>query len=111
MQPLEVLPQVLPVGVPRHVVHPRGGARVDRPIRRPKAIDINVMQQRGELCFLVLLRAIAHAIQRTWRATSGSASGTRFAGRVPLGRPPSLHRLRRRHADVVRQLRRYYAAV
>ena len=38
-------------------------------------------------------------------------SGTRFAGRVPLGRAPSLHRLRRRARGVVRRLRRYYGPV
>ena len=69
------------------------------------------MQQRGELHSLVLLSAIAHTIQRTWRAYPGSESGARFAGRIPLGRPPSLHRLRHQHASVVRQLRRYYATV
>ena len=54
---------------------------------------------------------LAHTIQLTWRAQSGSASGARFAGRVPLGQPPSLHHLRRRRRGVVRRLRRYYGTV
>ena len=49
--------------------------------------------------------------QRTERALPGSESGTRFAGRVPLGQPPSLHHLRPRHSGLVRRLRGYYGAV
>ena len=103
--------EVLPVGPPRHAVHPRGCPRVQRPVGRPEALDVDVMQERGEPCLLVQLRLPAHATKRTRRVLPGSASGTRFAGRVPLGRPPSLHRLRHRHAGVVRRLRRYYEAV
>jgi hypothetical protein len=56
-------------------------------------------------------RCFTHAIERTWRALPGSASGARFARRVPLGRSPSLHHLRPRHRGFVRQLRRYYGTV
>ena len=83
---------------PRHAVDPRRGVRANRPVRRPQAIDVDVVQERSEPRVLVLLCDSAHTIQRTWRALSGSASGTRFAGRVPLGQAPSLHRLRHRVA-------------
>ena len=48
----------------------------------------------------------AHATELTERALPGSGSGARFAGRVPLGWSPSLHRLRRPALGVVRQLHR-----
>jgi hypothetical protein len=101
----EILLQMLPLRVPRQPVHPAGGPRVQRPIGRPQAVDVDVVQERGEPCFPVLLCNSAHALQRTWRALPGSVSRARFAGRVPLGQPPSLHRLRRRNRGVVRRLR------
>jgi len=97
--------------LPGHAVHPQRGARTNRPVRRPQTVDIDVMQKRREPCLLVLLRDSAYTIQRTRHALFGSVSGTRFAGRVPLGQPPFLHRLRDRLRGVVRRLRRYYGAV
>ena len=44
-------------------------------------------------------------------AQSGAASGACFAGRVSLGRSPSLHHLRPRSPGLVRRLRRYYGTV
>jgi hypothetical protein len=111
VQVLEVALKILPVVVPRHAIHPRRGLRPKREVRRPQTVDIDVVQERREPCFLVLLCDLAHAIQRTWRALSGSASGARFAGRVPLGQPPFLSRLRGHLRGVVRRVRRYYGAV
>ena len=70
-----------------------------------------MVQQRREPCFLVLSCYLAHTVQRTWHAWPGTVSGTCFAGRVPLGQPPFLHRLRDRSPGLVRRLRRYYGAV
>ncbi len=111
MQVLEVALQVLPVVTPCHPVHPRRGLGLQRPIRRPQAFDINMVQQRDEPRFPVLLRHSAHAIQRTWHAHSGFAPGACFAARVPLGQPASLRRLRDRLRGVVRRPRQYYRAV
>src|SRR5450755_107242 len=69
------------------------------------------MEERGEPHVLVLPRHLAHTIQITGHAHSSSASGTCFAGRVSLGRSPSLHHLRRPALGVVRQFRRYYEIV
>src|SRR4051812_34175750 len=95
MQIAKIRFEICPVVRPRHAVHPRRGLRADRPIRRPQAIDIDVVQERGEPHILVLPRRSAHDSQITWRAGSGPESGARFPGRVSLGRSPSLHRLRR----------------
>ena len=72
--------EILPVLLPRHAVDPRRRLRLQRAVGRPQAIDVDVVQQRGEPHFLVLPCDSAHTIQRTWRARSGSVSGARFAG-------------------------------
>ena len=102
----EVSLQVQPVLVPRHAVDARRGFRPKREIRHPKAIDIDVVQERSELRVLILPRDPSHTCQRTRRALSGAVSGARFAGRVPLGQPPFLHHLRPRRSGLVRRLRR-----
>ena len=103
--------EILPVIRPRHAVHPRCGLRLQRPVGRPQAINIDMMQERGESCILVLPCDSAHAIQRTWRVLSGSESGTRFAVHVLLAQAAFLPRLRRRQASIVRRFRRYYGPV
>src|SRR5581483_637090 len=111
MQIAKVLLEIQPVLQPRDPVHPGRGLRVQRPIGLPEAIDVNVVQQRGEPCSLVLLCDSTHAIERTWRALPGSESGARFARSVPLAQAPSLHHLRGRLRGVVRRLHRYYEPV
>jgi hypothetical protein len=103
--------EIQPVVRPRHTINPRSGLRPKRQVRRPETINVDMMQERGELRILVLLRRSAHTIQVTGHAHPGSESGTCFAGRVPLGRSSSLHHLRRPALGVVRQLRRYYRTV
>jgi hypothetical protein len=46
--------EIQPVLVPRYAVHPGGGFRPKREIRRPQAVDVDVVQERGELRVLVL---------------------------------------------------------
>ena len=104
----EVGLQVLPVGIPRHPVHPRRSLRADRPVGRSEAVLVDMVQQRGEPCILVPSCYFTHTIQP---ARPGTASGTCFAVRVPLGQPPFLHRLRRRTVALVRRLHRYYGPV
>src|SRR6478672_13315326 len=91
MQPLvqatEVVLQVLPVGRPRHLVHPRRGVRVDRPIRSPEPVDVHMVQQRGEPCLLVSYCHLPHTVQRTWRVLPGAESGTRLLAVFPLVDP------------------------
>src|SRR5690625_83224 len=111
MQVPQVRPQVLLIGPPRHLVHSRRGLRADRRKSPPQTTQIDVMQQRREPRLPVLSCNLAHTIQRTGRALPGPVSGTRFAGRVPLGRPSFLPHLRSHPRGVVRQVRRYYGAV
>ncbi|MGB0097360.1 MAG: hypothetical protein WBP81_33075 [Solirubrobacteraceae bacterium] len=65
MQVPKVLFEILPVVLPRHPVHPRRGLGLQRPIGRPQAVDVDVMQERGEPHITALLRHPAHAIQIT----------------------------------------------
>jgi hypothetical protein len=58
MQIPKILFKILPVVLPRHAVHPRRGLGLQRPIRRPQAIDVNVAQERREPRFLVRLRTM-----------------------------------------------------
>ena len=81
----KVLLQIQPVLLPRHAIHPRRGLGLDRPVRRPQAIDVNVVQERREPRFLVRCRHSAHTTKLTGRALPGTESGARFAGRVSLG--------------------------
>ena len=57
--------QVLPIGIPRLAVDPRGRLRAQRPIRTTEAIDINMMQERGEPRVPVLRGNLPHTLQRT----------------------------------------------
>ena len=107
----KVLLKIDAVVLPRHAIHPRRGLGLQSPICRPQAIDVNVVQERGEPRFLVHCCHSAHTTKRTGRAKPGTESGARFAGRVPLGRSASLHRLRRPALGVVQQLLRYYRTV
>ena len=111
MQIPKIRLEIQPVVRPRHAIHSRSGLRPQREVRRPQAIDIDVMQERREPRILVLPRRSAHTIQVTRHAHPGSESGTCFPGRVPLGRSYSLHYLRRPALGIVRQLRRYYGTV
>jgi hypothetical protein len=107
----EVLLQILPVGLPGHPVHPRSGLGAQCPVGHPEAVEVDMVQQRREPRVPVPSCRVAHTVQLTRRALPGSGSGARVAGRVPLGQPPFLHRLRSRSHGVVRRLHRYYGAV
>ena len=98
--------EILAIVLPPHAVHPRRGLGLKRPVGSPQTIDVNVVQERGEPRILVRSCHSAHTIQRTEHALPGTGSGACFAGRIPLGWSPSLHRLRRPALGVVRQLRR-----
>src|SRR3989339_560893 len=71
-----------------------------------------MVQQRSELYNLVLFSYLSHAIQRIWHILIPALRpGSVLLDHVPLGQPPSLHRLRNRRSSLVRRLRRYYGVV
>jgi hypothetical protein len=59
----EIVLQVLPVVLPRHPVHSRCSLGADRPVGRPEAVEVDMVQQRGEPCILVLPCYFTHTIQ------------------------------------------------
>jgi hypothetical protein len=89
MQIPKVHLEIQPIVRPRHAINAGSGLRPKREVRRPQAIDIDVVQERREPRILALPRHSAHTIQVTEHAHPGSESGTRFPGRVPLDRPLS----------------------
>jgi hypothetical protein len=52
--------EISPVVRPPHAVHPRRGLPADRPVRRPQAIDIDMVQQRRQPRLPVRSRRSAH---------------------------------------------------
>ena len=110
-QVFEVRSEILPVGVPRHLVHPWCSLGVDGHKSRPQAVQVDVMQQCGEPCFFIPSCYFSHTVQPVWHVFSGPVSGTCCAVRVPLGQPPFLPHLRRHCRGLVRRVRRYYGAV
>jgi hypothetical protein len=72
----KVLLEIFSVIPPRNPIDPRGHVRADRPIRLPQTLDADVMKERGEPHIPVLPRRLAHTIQITGHAQSGTASGT-----------------------------------
>ena len=57
------------------------------------------------------LGSLTYPLERRSRAFPALSPARAALGRVPLGRPPSLHPLRRRLPGFVRELHRYYGAV
>ncbi len=98
----KILLEIHTVVRPRDPVHPGRGLRPKREVRRSQAVDVNMVQERGEPRFLVRCCHAAYATKLTERALPGTESGARFASRVSLGWSPSLHHLRRPALGIVR---------
>ena len=62
-------------------------------------------------CFLSLPCCLTYPLERAGHACPALRPERVALERVPLGQPPSLHRLRRRFLGLVRRLPRYYGAV
>ena len=79
--------------------------------RLPESLDCDVVEERRELRFPVLACCLTYTVERTGRDGPALGPGRVLLGRVSRCRAPSLHRLRGREGDLVRQLRRYYGPV
>ena len=81
-------------------------------VRCAQPLDVvDVVQERGEPLLPFLSCCLTYSLERAWRTFPALCPERVALGRVPLGRPPSLHRFRRRLPDVVQRLPRYYGAV
>lgn len=103
--------QAVSIFLPRDAIDAGGRRALQLEIAGPQEIDSHVVQQRGKPNLLVPLRGFSYALQ------SATTLARRCVRHVPgwqvvsLGRPPSLHRLRRREVGFVRLLLGYYGAV
>src|SRR6266852_288205 len=97
--------------VPRRAIDPGGRFSLQRVETVLETCDRDVVEQRGELCPLLLACNFAHTEQAARLVGPALCPGRGRLLGVLLGRPPSLRALRRRLPVLVRALRRYYAAV
>src|SRR5215475_3799220 len=111
MQVLDPTFEVRLVVPPRHTIYAGGGFALERVERRPKRIDTDMVQERGELFLLPLPCGLTYTVQRLGHASPALRPVRALLIRVSLGPRPWLHRLRHRSPGFVRRLRRYYAGV
>src|SRR6202049_3128966 len=95
VQFLQLLFEVLSVGLPRHAVDARCGVPFERKVALLQEIDGDVMQQRGEPHTLALSRRLAHGDESVRRGIPAAVSGPRpsrrrspWAGSFPPRPPP-----------------------
>src|ERR1700736_3682530 len=79
-----------------HPVHAGGSFAFERIERRPKRVDVGMMEKRGEPLLLPLPCVLPYAVQRLGHALPGLSPVRALLIRVPLGPCPWLHHLRRR---------------
>src|ERR1700693_3508529 len=106
VQFLQLLFEVLSVGLPRHAVDARRGVPFERKEAPLQEIGGDVMQQRSEPYTLALSRRSAHGDESVRRGVPAQCPGRGRLAAVPLGRGPSLHDLRRGQTLFVRPLLR-----
>lgn len=99
------------VVLPRHAIHPGSGLALERVERRPKRVDIDMVEERSEPFLLPLPCGFPYAVQRLGHASPVLCPVRALLAHVPLGRRPWLHRLRHRLPGFVRRLHSYYAGV
>ena len=103
------LPTVMP---PRLAINSRRGVSLQRDIRRAQAVEVvHVVQQRREPLFPVLSCCLTYSLEAIRSNVPALCPDSVTVGRVPLGQPASLHRLRCRMRGVIRRLLWYYRAV
>src|SRR5262245_574085 len=86
VQVLQLLFEVLSVGLPRHAVDTRRGIPFERKVALLQEIDGDVMQQRGEPYTLALSRRSAHGDESVRRGAPAQCPGRGRLAAVPLGR-------------------------
>src|SRR5206468_6597465 len=102
---LEILFQPLSVVPPCLSVDPCRGVSLTREVRFAQAVSaVDVVQERREPLLPFSLSCLSYPLERTLRAFPALSPGRVLLGRIPLGQPPSLHRLRGRFLGSVRRL-------
>src|SRR6266446_3393212 len=105
MQVLEIALKVLLVVPTCQPIHPRCSILLEFKECLFEVIDIDVVEERGELLLLPLPCGLPYAVQRLDHANPALSPVRALLIRVPLGPRPWLHRLRSRSPGFVRRLR------
>jgi hypothetical protein len=61
--------------LPRHLAHPGAALGLKRPVGRPQAVEVDVVQERREPRILVPSQRSVHAIKPAWHPSPGFGSG------------------------------------
>src|SRR5215471_19873519 len=97
--------------LPRYPVYSRRGFPLQRVEALPEQIDVQMVEQGGELHLLMLPCCFPHACQPLGHALPALCRVRAGWTGVLLDQRPSLPTLRRRSRVFVRMVPRYYAAV
>src|SRR5215472_7474264 len=108
---LEVHLKVLTVVLPRLSVRACCRVLLNRKERCPQSLDVvDVVKERSEPLFPIST-CLTYPLEGAERVFPALSPERVTLGRVPLGQPPSLRRLRCRSLGVVQRLRRYFGVV
>ena len=101
--------------MPRQSIHTGCRFPLEREKRLPEPINVNVVEERGELFLFPFTCCFPYALQRLEHANPVLCPERALLVRVPLGPCPWLHRLRcfngNRRVRIVHRLHRYYGRV
>lgn len=99
------------VDLPCYAIHASGSFAPERVECRPKCIDIDVVEKRGEPFFLLQPCGVPYAAQRLCHMSPVLCPVRVLLSHVPLGLRPWLRQLRYQPPGFVRRLHSYYAEV
>ena len=111
VQVLEARLEVMAVVLPRHAINAGGRLALEREVRFPKLVGVDVVQERGEPFLLLQPCCLPYAFQAVGRALPARCPGRAVLFRVLLGPRPWLHELLGQSPGLVRPLHSYYGGV
>src|SRR2546429_342016 len=109
---LKIPLQLLSVVPPRLAVDPWSSFAPEREVCRTQPLNvINVVQERCEPLSLIPPCCLTYPLKRAGHAWPALSPGHVTLKQIPLGQPPSVHRLLGLRLGFVRRLCSYYGAV
>ena len=111
MQGEQTLVQSRRIPSPCHAVHARRSVPLQRVEGPAQRVRRDMMQERRQSLLRLPRCCLPYPLGGLGHAFPALCPARAVASRIPLGRGPSLHRLRRGASPLVRPLRRYYGPV